>query len=87
MRVLEILSKYWVLIAAVFVWSSSLAVGEYRIQNLENAMKVQIQQSEKVHAMEVNQGAMQQQLKSIDGNIEKQNQLQMKILDRLIGGQ
>ena len=84
MRFLDYLVKYWVLILAVFAVSSSVVVGGTKIDSLEDAVKAQSRQGEKIHEVQTNQAAIQEQLKAITNTLEKQSALQIQMLNKLL---
>lgn len=84
MSFFDYIVKYWVLIVAVFSISSTLVAGGFKIESLEDAVKAQAQQSEKIHEVQTNQAAIQEQLKAINSNLEQTNKLQMQIFNKLL---
>ena len=83
MNFLDTILKYWPMVVVLFLGTASVVAGEYRVKTLEQAMQTQIEQSGKVHQMEINQAEIRTQLKAINRNIEQQNVLQQQMFNKL----
>lgn len=63
--------KYWVLLAAAAVFIASAAVGEWRVQTLEEAAKAQQTQAKELQRIEVHQATITTKQEAIADDVRE----------------
>jgi len=72
MKLLNILKEYWVIIAAIIAFTSSLAIGNDKLKTVEEAIKTQIEQNKQVQLMQTEQKVLVERTKHIVKSLDEQ---------------